>query len=359
MIELAYKWSFEWDSTTGELREKGEIHSTREGELHNQVADVELPHLSPLPSVDKHMRQVLQHARELASASEATWSRGMGSSIPRGKRNWRNKTSRVRSARERWTLREIAFAALSVGVTMGALLIAALHFLLVFAPLGIATSGAASTATQVQIPSNKMVQTAVSDHVIVIPPVTIMMYEDGVFATLSNAQKALADVHRSGVNAVISAKSPYHLLLGPVLQVHGDPSFDAWLRRAEVPYFVKPYSTSKRTISLPAGVYQKVSPQVLSNVESLIVLDSNILQGLFALNSNYQVPQLDTWETQSATLAKKVTPTLSSLGSIGIQIATFHSAVEQALNDLHDIENPSSDLGKIVLTKAFVTEQKI
>lgn len=365
MIGLTYKWSFERDPATGEMRERVDALDKKNSAADSSKLVNVQSELTQAPTVDKHVRDTIHHARELASASDLSWPINTGNRF-HAKRKWYYRR-RVSIQKQRLSLREIAFAALSVGVTLGAVLITVLHFFLFLVPSEnqLSLEGTSKTnvmqtnGLQVQMGNAKFVETALSQHAIIVPAITTLMYEDGVFSTLGEAQSALHDVSNSGVDACISETAPYHLLLGPVLRKSGDVSFNAWLTRAEVPFYVQPYTISEQMYSLPPSTHSAIGAQVLSQIETLVVLDTDILQALIAENSQYQVKDINSWITQSSNLASSLHSSIAQLGGMGTNILTYHSAVSMAVDHVNDILNPNSDIGKVLLVKALLAAQKI
>ncbi|PWI58828.1 hypothetical protein [Sulfoacidibacillus thermotolerans] len=375
---MAYRWSFERDPESGKMRERTDsvVVKTKSfsQEAHNASS------LPPLPVVDHNLRNVLQHARELASTSDVTWGKMATPSIGirrvrnslwrRAKRQQRNyfkgNLRFMRDGKVAWSLREIAYAALSIGVTMGALLIAGLHFLLLLAPgsdvsgLNSAyTQGASLHAIQVQSGNQNLIDQAQRSDSVIVPALTTVMYEDGIFSTLSEAQLALQDIRHSGVDAVISPNAPYRLLLGPVLHVRGDQAFRSFLTRAEVPYAVTPYRIEEHSIALSLQGVRALSTPTLSKLEALVTVDANLLQALLALNSQYQVPQLFDLEAQSESLGQTLSVIMPNLGRVGTRIWAFHQRVQNAATHLSVIANAKSDVGKVLLVQAVIAMQKI
>ncbi len=250
MIELTYKLTFHLDSQTGQIKTPTE---SQPGQGSGDTITVN----------DRGLEDLLHHAREAASAYDnapglrlgpppARRSRAThGRFAPRGGRagaakrgNW-SPLDLLRSAVSLPRLREVAFAALSTGVTLGALLIAFVHGATgnLSAPAqpqtnaraaGTWAASGANLAVTVNVTPAVAASTQLS--ALVTPAVSTLMYEGGEFATRARAVAQVNDLRASGVRAFVSAGPPYILLFAPVASGVTNAPFESYLQHAEAPF---------------------------------------------------------------------------------------------------------------------------
>jgi len=124
-----------------------------------------------------------------------------------------------------------------------------------------------------------------SPDALTLPSLSMLMYEAGVFDNVNNAAAAAADYRQSGVLARLSAAGPRTiLLLGPTISARGNESFQRMLERAQVPYFLRPFSVASRVLtdanwSLADYLY----------LSRLVTRDVQYLQAAIARQSGFRV----------------------------------------------------------------------
>ncbi|MCY0901807.1 MAG: hypothetical protein OWU32_06400 [Firmicutes bacterium] len=162
-------------------------------------------------------------------------------------------------------------------------------------------------------------------HALTLPPLSMLMYEAGVFANAHNAAAAAADYKQSGVLTQLSEEgSRTALLLGPTISPHGDGSFEQLLERAQVPYFLRPFSIPSRVLS-DAGW----SPAQYLYLSRLVTGDLQYLQAAIAQQSGFQVlatqrlqgPAGSAWPTWPASVGGRP-------GTVGARLEEFNGAVD-------------------------------
>ncbi|MHB1682434.1 MAG: hypothetical protein ACYCYO_06330 [Bacilli bacterium] len=232
-------------------------------------------------------------------------------------------------------LREVAFAALSIGITLGALLIAFVHGAAgnLAPPAQNQTGGAGAgiwsasgTAQAVTVNVAPAVAVSTSHAALVTPAISTLMYEGGEFATRARATAQVSDLRASGVRAFVSAAPPYLLLFAPVATSAANASLERYLRRAEAPYYMRSWTLPGRMLSLKGNGLNTVK-----QTEQAVVDDVRVLEGLLAVHAGYQAPLVGKWE-QASTAAFGIIGGAEwhRLGVLGKQIRTFHAAVQSA-----------------------------
>ncbi|MHB1628395.1 MAG: hypothetical protein ACYCVB_08470 [Bacilli bacterium] len=235
-------------------------------------------------------------------------------------------------------LREVAFAALSIGVTLGALLIATVHGAAgpLAAPaqsrLSQTGSGAAlagsTTGANVAVTVNvaATLAAAAQRSALVAPAVSTLMYEGGEFATRARATAQANGLRTSGVRAFVSAGPPYTLLFAPLASGAANTALGNYLRRAEAPFYVRAWNLPGRTFSMTGH-----APGTVQRMERLVAEDARILQGLLAVHAGYQAPQLGAWERTSRSVFGTVGQNeWRRLGRFGARLEALHEAVQRA-----------------------------
>ena len=235
-------------------------------------------------------------------------------------------------------LREVAFAALSIGVTLGALLIASVHGAAgsLAAPAqsrlsqtnvsGVGAGSATGANVAVTVNVTPTLAAAAQHSTLVAPTVSTLMYEGGEFATRARAAVQANDLRISGVRAFVSAGPPYTLLFAPVASGAANTAFGNYLRRAEAPFYVRAWNLPGRTFSMTGR-----TPSTVRRIEQLVVDDAQILQGLLAVHAGYQAPQLGVWERTSHSLFGAIRQNeWHSLGILGTRLRALHEAVQSA-----------------------------
>ncbi len=340
MIELTYKLTFHLDSQTGQIKTPTE---SQPGQGSGDTITVN----------DRGLEDLLHHAREAASAYDnapglrlgpppARRSRAThGRFAPRGGRagaakrgNW-SPLDLLRSAVSLPRLREVAFAALSTGVTLGALLIAFVHGATgnLSAPAqpqtnaraaGTWAASGANLAVTVNVTPAVAASTQLS--ALVTPAVSTLMYEGGEFATRARAVAQVNDLRASGVRAFVSAGPPYILLFAPVASGVTNAPFESYLQHAEAPFYVRSWTLPGKTLPMTG-----LAPSAVKRAEQLVVDDARVLEGLLAIHAGYQAPQLGAWEQATTTVFGAIGKgEWNRLDVLGKRLRSFHRAVQNA-----------------------------
>lgn len=339
MIELAYRLTFQLDPQTGLVKAPAD-QEAEPGLLETGIQN------------DSGLADMLRTAREAASAYDPAPELRFDQSSRRRRQSAHSRfvpRSRHQTAfrSRRWSafdpfrsvinlprLREVAFAALSIGITLGALLIAFVHGAAGnLAPpaqnqtggagAGIWASGSTLAVTVNVAPA---VAASTSRAALVTPAISTLMYEGGEFATRARATAQVSDLRASGVRAFVSATPPYLLLFAPVATSAANASLERYLRRAEAPFYMRSWTLPGRMLSLKGNGLNTVK-----QTEQAVVDDVRVLEGLLAVRAGYQAPLVGKWE-QASTAAFGIIGGAEwrQLGVIGKQIRTFHAAVQSA-----------------------------
>ncbi len=226
------------------------------------------------------------------------------------------------SLRRHW---DAAFRALAMSLGMGAVLLAIVHALSHFTPVSPASAesvGVAGGANRMATSDAVLIDLAVAEKRLVIPPVRLPVLEAGVYFTRAGADGAAASFADSGVQTVISGTGPYTLLIAPYGSRGQVARTEQLLRNAEVPFFVRWWGTGGQAPLLPASLRVRAGA-----VERWFFANEQLLWWLVNGGHNASVGR----ELRAAAATARAKAGVSVLdGSFGRRVADFSTAVDDA-----------------------------
>ncbi len=234
--------------------------------------------------------------------------------------------------------RETAFRAVAHSLVMGAVLLAVVH------AAGTSTDAAvgASAATPAPSPTRGdatgvstgaagtgalLVDLAITEKRLVVPPVRLPMFEAGAYFTYRGATQAAASFSASGVQtAIAGAQPPYTLLVAPYFGAKARvQATERLLARAEVPYFVRPWTAGAVALALPPALRSRAGA-----LERCLIADEQVLWWLVGgAGKTANGPAL--WTASRAAAQAAATDVASSAsGVLGVELRQFDAAVGRA-----------------------------
>lgn len=248
-------------------------------------------------------------------------------------------------------LGEVVFAAFSIGLTLGAMLIAFVHGVSVPSATVVETTSESSyrvqalpvhaTSREIKWDPVRVPPSITTNQTLFLPRFEMLMYEAGVYSSYQSALAAKRDYKKSGVESFVYPQDPYPLLLGPTVSLHHQAAFDAWLAKAEVPFYIRAFSLPARTVS-----FSTLSGPVRATIEQMLLLDVQTIQGLIAETSQFGAPQVAVWSKMSAVDNVQSQSTLQKMGNLGVEIERFHEAVLHAEQSL-TLHGPKSSVAEM------------
>lgn len=236
--------------------------------------------------------------------------------------------------------RETAFRAVAQSLAMGAVLLAVVHVagtstdVAAGVPVPAATRGAASGtsvgaagAAGVAGSGALLVDLATTEKRLVVPPVRLPMFEAGAYFTYSGAKQAAASFSASGVQTTIAGAGPYTLLVAPYYGAKERvQAIERLLSRAEVPYFVRPFTAGAVAVALPPALGPHAGA-----LERLLIADEQVLWRLVG-GAGSAAKGRGLWAAsrtaaETVGFGAAVSPTA---GIIGQELQKFDAAVQRA-----------------------------